>query len=350
MKKLRILLFPFSVIYGIGVRLRNYLYDKKILRSASFDLPLINVGNLSVGGTGKTPMVEYLIELLTPGKVVATLSRGYRRKSKGFLLANELTTSTEIGDEPMQIHLKYPHVAVAVAEERIFGIPQILQERPETDVIIMDDAFQHRVVTAGINILLTSFDCLYTKDFLLPAGNLRDTRNSSTRADIIVVTKCKPDLSIKERKSIITELRPLTSQSVFFAGFKYGVLYHWLSRENYTLTRSTQILLWCAIANPRPLETELQKYVDSLDTLYFKDHHSFNIDDLRKVRSQFDRMDAKEKIIITTEKDAVRLTKFKTEISNLPLYVLPVKHYFLFGEGASFDQRIKDFVKSYQKS
>jgi len=189
--KARHLLLPFSLIYGSVVRLRNTLYDKKFWRSTTFDLPLICVGNLSVGGTGKTPMVEYLVSILQDKYKTATLSRGYKRKTKGFLIAGEKSEAADIGDEPMQIHKKFPQITVAVAEERVIGIPQLLFAKPETEVIILDDAFQHREVAAGLNILLTDYNNPYSNDLLLPAGNLRDSKKSSERADIIIVAKCK---------------------------------------------------------------------------------------------------------------------------------------------------------------
>ena len=208
---------PFSLIYGVIIRMRNRLYDKKIFRSAKFDFPLICVGNLAVGGTGKTPMVEYLVSILEKKYEVATLSRGYKRKTKGFLIASEKSKALEIGDEPMQIHKKFPGITVAVAEERVIGIPQLLFSKPGTEVIILDDAFQHREVAAGLNILLTDFNNLYSRDYMLPTGNLRDTKKSSERADIIIVTKCKSNLTADEKVSVINELKPKANQEIFFA-------------------------------------------------------------------------------------------------------------------------------------
>src|SRR5689334_200851 len=194
LKSFRILLLPFAIMYGIGVWIRNWLYDHNLLRSSSFGLPLICVGNLSVGGTGKSPMVEYLVLHLKSRYKVATLSRGYKRKTKGYALATDQTTAIDIGDEPMQFHLKFGDVPVAVGEQRLEAIPQLLHDRPETQVVILDDAFQHRAIQAGFNILLTDYGNLFTRDFFLPTGDLRDTRSSYKRAQVIVVTKCKPDL------------------------------------------------------------------------------------------------------------------------------------------------------------
>ena len=215
LKSFRIFLFPFSLIYGFIIVVRNFLFDKDIIKSVSFNFPIIAVGNLSVGGTGKSPMVEYLITLLKDKYKVATLSRGYKRKLKGYVLAQAHTTAIEIGDEPMQFHSKFPDVAVAVGEERIVAIPQLLQDCPETNVIILDDAFQHRVIKPGFNILLTEYDNLFTKDFFLPAGNLRDQKSSYKKADVIVVTKCPFNLSKEEKDTIKKEIDPLPHQKVF---------------------------------------------------------------------------------------------------------------------------------------
>ena len=200
LKSFRYLLLPLSIVYGAIVWFRNFLFDKNILKSSSFNFPLICVGNLALGGTGKTPMVEYLAGLLKDEYQTATLSRGYKRKTAGFAIANEFTTALEIGDEPMQIHSKFPGITVAVGEERLVAIPQLLHEKPGTQAIILDDAFQHRSVRAGMNILLTEYKDLYTRDFMLPAGDLRDVRVSSKRAHIIVITKCDPDLQEQEKQ------------------------------------------------------------------------------------------------------------------------------------------------------
>jgi tetraacyldisaccharide 4'-kinase len=195
LKPIRILLFPFSLIYALIIIARNWCYDKNIFSSASFNLPVICVGNLVVGGTGKSPMVEFLIKKLKNDFAIAILSRGYKRKTRGYALANETSTALDIGDEPMQFHIKFPDVAIAVGEERIVAIPQLLHDRPRTKAIILDDAFQHRSVKAGLNILLTDCNNLFTRDWFLPTGDLRDEKRSYKRSDVIVITKCKEDLS-----------------------------------------------------------------------------------------------------------------------------------------------------------
>src|ERR1700761_3162932 len=226
LKPIRILLFPISLLYAVVVKIRNWCFDKKILSSTAFNLPIICVGNLAVGGTGKSPMVELLIRTLRSRFEVAVLSRGYKRKTRGYALAGELTTALDIGDEPMQFHSKFPDVAVAVGEERIVAIPQLLHDRPETRAIILDDAFQHRAVKAGLNILLTDYSNLFTRDWWLPSGDLRDAPSSYKRADIILVTKCPESLSEEERRAIILEIAPLKHQQVFFSSIQYGLPYH----------------------------------------------------------------------------------------------------------------------------
>jgi tetraacyldisaccharide 4'-kinase len=218
LKSFRILLFPFALIYLLIILIRNKLFDKGFFSSAEFGLPLICVGNLSVGGTGKSPMVEFLVRNLKDDFKVATLSRGYKRKTKGYALANEKSDALEIGDEPMQFHLKFPGLPVAVGEERLDAISQLLHDRPETQCIILDDAFQHRAIKAGMNILLTDYNNLFTRDFYLPTGDLRDLKSSYKRAEIIVVTKCDPDITEKERKEITDEIEPLANQHIFFTG------------------------------------------------------------------------------------------------------------------------------------
>jgi tetraacyldisaccharide 4'-kinase len=347
LKSFRYLLFPFSLLYGAVIRLRNYLYNKNIFKSTHFNFPLVCVGNLAVGGTGKTPMTEYLIRLLQPRYRVATLSRGYKRKTKGFAIADGSTTALEIGDEPMQFHQKYPEVTVAVGEERLVAIPQLLHSRPQTGVIILDDAFQHRQVKAGLNILLTEYRNLYTRDFMMPAGDLRDVRSSSKRADIIVVTKCPGSLSEAESVELVKEIGPSAGQSVYFTEIMYAQPYHLFSKQPMNFTAETEILLICGIANPRPIKDFLQKQVHTYEMLRYADHHIFSISDLEDIKKQFAAIETGNKMILTTEKDAVRLQKFEKEIADLPIGVIPIEHAFLFGQGHLFDRQVTDFVKSF---
>ncbi|MEI9958672.1 MAG: tetraacyldisaccharide 4'-kinase [Ferruginibacter sp.] len=212
-----------------------------MFKAVSFNFPIICIGNIAVGGTGKTPMVEYLIRLLQNDFETATLSRGYKRKTKGFAIADTTTTALEIGDEPMQFHKKFPAVTVAVGEERLAAIPQLLQYKPNTNVIILDDAFQHRPVKAGLNIVLTAYNNLFTRDLIMPAGDLRDVKASMKRADIIIVTKCKTDLSIAEKNAIIKEIKPVANQTVFFTEIVYGTPYHLFNNDPIAVNRDTAI-------------------------------------------------------------------------------------------------------------
>lgn len=350
LKSFRYLLLPITWIYGAIIWLRNKLYDKNILKSASFNFPIICVGNLATGGTGKTPMTEYLIRLLKNDHKTATLSRGYKRKTQGFAIADKDTTALEIGDEPMQFHQKFPDITVAVGEERIVAIPQLLHERPETQVIILDDAFQHRQVNAGLNIILTDHSNLYTRDLVLPAGDLRDVRSSSKRANIIVVTKCKADLSEAEKNTVIAEIKPTADQPVYFTTIVYGKPYHLFTKEEIEVKPDDGILLVCGIANPKPLKEHLTKHADSYDLLRYADHHIFHSNDLRDIRQQFKKIKSDKKLVLTTEKDAVRLEKFEQELKDFPIYVVPIEHRFLFNDAANFNTEIKTFIKSFNRN
>lgn len=349
LKSFRIVLLPFAIVYGAIIIIRNWLFDKKYLHSATFNFPLICVGNIAVGGTGKSPLVEYLLDLLHPQFEIATLSRGYKRKTKGYALADENTTALEIGDEPMQFHSKFPKVAVAVGEERLVAIPQLLQDKPNLDAIILDDAFQHRSVNAGLNILLTEYNNLYTRDFFLPTGDLRDEWASSKRSQIIIVTKCPADLSEEKRDIIIRELKPLKRQDVFFTTIEYGLPYHIYNQTKKAITQEIEVYLVCGIANPKPIKEYLLENALTYYQKNYSDHHIFTIDDLQEIKTKFGEIDAVDKLILTTEKDAVRLTKFTEELENLPLYVLPIKHKFLFSQSEAFNALVVNFIKSFPK-
>ncbi len=347
---LRILLYPLSLIYGLAIWIRNKLFDKKILRSASFDFPLICVGNLAVGGTGKTPMAEYLIRVLQTRFEVATLSRGYKRKTKGFYIAGEDSNAFDIGDEPMQIHLKFPEIPVAVAEDRVIGIPQLLLEYPEVEVIILDDAFQHRPIKAGLNILLTEYSNLFTRDRLLPAGNLRDLKSSKQRAEIMIVTKCSPDLTRQEALRIIDELSPSSQQTVYFTTLQYGSPYHLFDKSTLINSPDTVAMLVCAIANPAPLQQVISKLYRKNSKMIFPDHHAYSFKDIANIKEAFEKLEGLQKIILTTEKDAVRLEQFKSELVGIPIFVWPVQHQFLFGEHEKFEKQIMDFVSAIHEN
>lgn len=348
LKSFRILLLPFALLYGGIISVRNWLYDHQILKSTSFGLPLICVGNLSVGGTGKSPMVEFLVRHLKKGHKVATLSRGYKRKTKGYALASDTTTAIDIGDEPLQFYKKFPDVPIAIGEERIAAIPQLLHDRPDTEVVILDDAFQHRAISAGLNVILTDCGNLYTRDFFLPTGDLRDARSSYKRAQIIVVTKCRADMQAAEALEIQKELKPLPQQSVYFSTIVYGLPYHITHHDLYYFDDKTEILLITGIANPRPLKSFLEDRVHTYHMMHYDDHHIFSIDDWRDIKKKFNGMEASKKIIITTEKDAMRLLKFSTEMSKMPFYVIPIEHKFLFNGEAEFLGAVTRFIHDFK--
>ncbi|TAH04479.1 MAG: tetraacyldisaccharide 4'-kinase [Sphingobacteriales bacterium] len=350
LRPIRILLFPLSFLYYGVIYLRNFFYDKKLLPAASFNLPLICVGNLAVGGTGKSPMVEYLVRQLKNQFVLATLSRGYMRKTKGYALANHNSNALEIGDEPMQFHLKFPTVAVAVGEERLEAIPQLLHDRPATQAIILDDAFQHRKVTAGFNIILTDYSNLFTKDWYLPTGDLRDEKRSAQRAQVFIVTKCPATLLINEKQKITTEINPLPHQQVYFSTIKYGHPYHLKKGEHVTIDKHTEVLLVTGIANPAPLKNWLHECSKTYYQQAYSDHHIFTIDDLKEIIQRFEEIPHHNKIILTTEKDAVRLVKFQHELDALPFYVLPIEMEFLFEEGPQFNQQVENFITNFKQS
>ncbi len=350
LRPVRILLFPFSLVYLAAVFIRNRLYDLNILKSVSFNLPLICIGNVAVGGTGKSPMVEYLLLQLKDQFRVATLSRGYKRKTQGYTLANAQSTALEIGDEPMQFHLKFPAVAIAVGEERVEAIPQILHDRPGTQAIILDDAFQHRAIKAGLNIVLTEYSNLFTRDWYLPTGDLRDERSSMHRADIIVVTKCPPGLTAEEKQAVIDEIMPLPLQHVFFTTIRYGSPYHIISKDSRRLSREAEVLLVTGIANPRPLKNLLQEKVKAYYEMAYNDHYIFTIDDLKDMFKRFNSLSASNKIMLTTEKDAVRLVKFEQELRGIPFYVLPIELAFLFNGAEQFNQLIGTFIREWNRN
>ncbi len=349
LKLLRYFLFPVAIIYSSAVWVRNWLYDIKILKSASFNFPIICVGNIAVGGTGKTPMVEYLIRLLQNNFKTGTVSRGYKRKTKGYALANAATTALEIGDEPMQFHNKFPEVAVAVGEERLVAIPQLLHDRPQTEVIILDDAFQHRQVNAGLNIVLTACNEMYTRDKILPLGNLRDVKSGMKRAQIIVVTKCKAGLTVQEKERVIKEIDPLPHQTVYFTKTAYSKTYHLFNKMGSSITSHTHILVVCGIANPKPLVNFIAANVHHHQVMSFPDHHIFNSDDLASIKAAFEKIEHADKVILTTEKDGVRLMKFEEQLKDFPVFVLPVEHEFLFDEAGHFERQVTNFVKSFSR-
>ena len=341
-------MFPFSLVYALIVKIRNWCFDKHVLPSTSFNMPIICIGNLAAGGTGKSPMVEFLIRLLKDRFTIAVLSRGYKRKTRGYALADPQSTALDIGDEPMQFHGKFPDVSIAVGEERIVAIPQLLHDRPETQVILLDDAFQHRSVRAGLNILLTDCSNLFTRDWWLPSGDLRDAPSSYRRADIIIVTKCKEDLSEEQRRAIAVEIGPKPHQQIFFTSIRYGRPYHITHQGEQEINDRVEVLLVTGIANPAPLKRWLDEHSRTYYEMAYSDHHIFSIDDLNAIIRRFNGITARNKLILTTEKDAVRLIKFRQELADLPIYVLPIAPQFLFDDQPRFTDLIVTFIAEFK--
>ncbi len=331
---LRKLLFPFAILYGFITAIRNFLYDCGLFKSATFQIPIIAVGNLSVGGTGKSPQIEYLIRLLSDKYNVATLSRGYKRKSKGFILADENASVALLGDEPFQFYAKFKKITVAVDADRQNGIEQLLKMEKKPQIILLDDAFQHRKVKAGFYILLTAYGDLYADDFMLPTGNLREGRNGATRANVIVVTKCPANLSAEAQEEISVKLEIRTDQELYFSYIGYDEFVY--AAANQLLVSEVQLdskMLLAGIAKPTPFFSHLQN--DNDVTMTFPDHHHFSEDEIQNISNK-----AGNQKIITTEKDYVRL---KDSILADRLYYLPIRTMFI-GHGSNFDNKILNYV------
>lgn len=362
----RWLLFPLSIIYGFIVSFRNKLFDYNILHSQEFDIPIISVGNITVGGTGKTPHIEYLIRLLKQDfnvypvakhTGVAILSRGYKRKTKGFVLATEKSTVDEIGDEPKQIKQKFSDIHLAVSNSRVEGINKLLSERPNrfrkpvrsVGIILLDDAFQHRYVKPGLSILLIDYNRPLSSDYMLPYGELREKPSEKKRADIIIITKSPENISTDERKIITKNLKILPYQSLYFTSLKYGtpipVFNKNITELNVPHNRNS-ILLLTGIARPEELKKYLQSQqggATNVEHLKFPDHHIYSKKDIKNIIQKFNNIANKNKIIITTEKDAMRLQSFD-EIINLPMYYVPIEIEFHKEDKEKFNKQIMSLL------
>ena len=343
---MRILLLPISLLYHIVLTIRHKLYDWHILKATCFEKPVICVGNLNLGGTGKTPHTEYLIRLLKDKHRVATLSRGYGRKTKGFKMAESTSTYEGLGDEPFQYFKKFPDIQVAVDEDRVDGVRKLISSPNDAEVVLLDDAFQHRSLTAGLNILLTEYQHLYCDDFLVPAGSLRDIRSAAKRADIIVVSKAPKDLDESERERIIGKLKPTEGQKVFFSYLEYQTLEPLNEKAKTVAAEDTDsVLAFCGIAHPEPFVKELKTHYKTVDFLRFADHHAFTKEDINSIRSRFTSLNGDKKIIVTTEKDAARLTNspYLCQFKDVPIYDLPVG--VRFHEEEKFNEEILSYVR-----
>ena len=351
-------LIPFSWFYGAAVRLRNQLFDFGILKSRAFNIPVIAVGNITVGGSGKTPHAEYLIRLLQDKVKVAVLSRGYKRKTKGYVLADKESTIADIGDEPFQMMRKYPKAYVAVDKKRCRGIDNLTTE-PETsdvDVILLDDAFQHRYVKPGINVLLVDYHRLIIYDKLLPAGRLREPMKGKSRADIVIITKCPKDLKPMEFRVLTKAMNLYPYQDLYFTTLEYDPLrrvFEQAAEPEIPLDSIKQqnVLLITGIASPKQMMIDLQPYTENIQSMAFGDHHNFKPKDIRRINEAFDAMPS-PKIIITTEKDAVRLEQAE-ELSDevkKHLYALPVHIKFMLEQEEDFNSKIISYVRKNSRN
>ncbi|QYJ68332.1 tetraacyldisaccharide 4'-kinase [Flavobacterium litorale] len=334
MKTLRLLLLPFGLLYWCIVSVRNLFYNMGIFKSYSFTTPIIVVGNLSTGGTGKSPQTEYLIDLLSNDYAVATLSRGYKRKSTGFVLADATTNADSIGDEPYQFYKKFPNIRVAVDADRKNGIENLLQLSPKPEVLLLDDAYQHRRVKAGFYILLTAYDDLYADDYVLPAGNLREGSSGAKRASVIIVTKCPPNLSGEEQDAIAKKLNPTPEQKLYFSYIAYDDrVYNTTNSIPLKELNGNSKIIVAGIAKPKPFFQHVKQVGDVC--LTYPDHHYFAEKELKELA-----VIATNKVIITTEKDYMRL------VGKLPddrLFYLPIKSTFI-NNGNNFNTTILNYV------
>ena len=351
-------LSPFSLLYRMGVAFRNQLFNWGLLSSESYSIPVICVGNLAAGGTGKTPHIEYLVRLLTPKYKIAVLSRGYKRKTSGYVLAKPESTSRELGDESFQIKRKFPHILVAVDSNRRRGIKNLLALPEDTrpDVILLDDAFQHRYVIPSLSILLTDYNRLYYRDKLLPVGRLREPSSAIRRADMVIVTKCDEDLKPIDFRIIENEMNLLAHQDLFFTHVTYGeiepVFPEAPSHVLRDIRKEDDVLVLSGIAAPEHFINEAKKYSDKVVSMSFPDHHSFSRKDIGRIKSIYNKMASPEKIILVTEKDAARIINnpFIPIDWKPKIYMLPIKVEFSAKGNTLFDEIIERHIITMQRN
>ena len=320
---MRFLLFPFSLLYGLIVTVRNFLFDWNVFKSKSYNIPIICVGNITAGGTGKTPHTEYLLELLSDKKT-AVVSRGYGRKSSGLIWVKTESDSEKVGDEPLQIKQKFPNITVVVSENRRLGIENILKKYPKTEVILMDDGFQHRWVKAGLNIILNNYNNPIYSDYLLPYGTLRESENAVKRADVIITTKCA-EISPTEKRGIISRLNTCSSEHNYFSSIVYQNWKSVFTGKEIDTPNNYNITLVTSVANADNLKHHLQKNGNKITHLSFPDHHNFTTKDIENILSEYNSSISDKNIILTTEKDKVKLLKYKEHFEGVELYFSPIK-------------------------
>lgn len=343
-------LIPFSLIYGFAVNFRNKLFDLEIKKSSSFDIPVISVGNISVGGTGKTPHTEFLIEWLKEHYNIASLSRGYKRKTRGFYEVKTDSTVKQVGDEALQVKQKYPEVKVLVDEKRVHGVRELLKSNRDKEVVILDDAFQHRHISPGINILLIDYNRPITKDFLLPVGRLREPAFNKKRANIVILTKCPRVLNPIDFRIMHKELNLFPYQDLFFTTFTYNALKPVFGNKGIYKSiqdlKNKTVLCVTGIANPETLYAELEEVGAKIIKMPFADHHAFTEANGNKIFNKFNDINESEKLVLCTEKDAIKFKSEFTEtaLTKVPFYYVPIKVKFLNNEEAKFKDIVKKFI------
>lgn len=348
---LKILLAPFTLLYGLVIGARNVLYESGLLKSSKFNIPVIGVGNLSMGGSGKTPHVEYLLHTLKPYINVGVLSRGYLRKTLGYKEVFHGLTVEDVGDEPLQYKLKFPDVVVAVAERRAIGIPLMIADYPQLQTVLLDDAFQHRSVTPALNILITDFKFPFTGDHLLPSGRLREGRASASRADVVIVSKCPENITIEQRAEWRKQVGKHTEAKVFFSRYEYGTPYFMYdASKKCILDENTEAILLSGIAKPIYLEEYVSSKVGFINIHSYEDHHQFKPHEVSLIHRALQELKGDKKVVITTEKDSTRLDKHREFLQkhDIPIYILPIRVRFIEEEGESFDTFVKDFLLNFK--
>jgi len=352
---LSLVLYPITLLYGLVIRVRNQLFDWEILPSREFDLPVISVGNITVGGTGKTPHVEYLVELLKPEFKIAALSRGYKRKTRSFRIATPESGVEEIGDEPRQMKQKYPDITVAVDRKRVHGIEQLIELPEQVDVVLLDDAFQHRYVKPGISILLIDYNRLIQEDMLLPSGRLREPASARSRAQIILVTRSPERIKPIEMRNLAKRMNLEIHQHLFFTTVGYGDLKPVYSgseiKDPASLkAKKAPVLILAGIANPRPIRRYARSISTQIHEIIFPDHHRYTTKDLEKICKRYQSIGHPDTIILTTEKDAMRLQSLQPgESLRRALCYVTIHVRFLNNDQTEFNQIILNYVRSNKR-
>ncbi|MBC8265706.1 MAG: tetraacyldisaccharide 4'-kinase [Flavobacteriales bacterium] len=345
---MQLVLYPFSVLYAIVTNLRNLLFDMGIFPSKTFDIPIICIGNLSVGGTGKTPLTDYIITLLKNEKNIAVLSRGYGRNTSGFQEVSTESTAKKVGDESLLIKQKHPNCLVVVDENRKRGIENIMKKHPEIELILLDDGFQHRWVKAGFNILITDYSLPYYKDYLLPMGTLRESKESSKRAEIIVVSKSPKDINPTEKKGIIQQLGVFITQKCYFSHINYKSWKCITTNKDFLVEEKYSITLVTGIANASTLVENLKNNNHTVSHLEYADHHNYTLNDIEDILNKYNQDNSTKKLILTTEKDAVKLRKFENKFGDANIYFAPIETGF--EEKENFEKQILNYVTANKRN